>query len=44
MFKNYPDYFFLSAWNHKNEIFNKEKKYKENGGKWIVHVPEVKVI
>ena len=42
--KNYPDYFFLSAWNHKNEIFNKEKKYKKNGGKWIVHVPKVKVI
>ena len=21
----YPDYYFLSAWNHKNEIFKKEK-------------------
>ena len=26
--KNYPDYFFLSAWNHKNEILNKEKSLK----------------
>ena len=42
--KKYPDYFFLSAWNHKNEIFSKEKKFKKIGGKWIVHVPEVKII
>ena len=22
----YPDYYFLSAWNHKKEIFKKKKK------------------
>jgi len=42
--KKYPDYFFLSAWNHKKEIFNKEKKFKNKGGKWIMHVPNVRVI
>ena len=39
-----PDYYFLSAWNHKDEIFKKEKSFIEKGGKWITHVPFVKVI
>ena len=42
--KNYPDYFFLSAWNHKDEIMNKEKKFNKNKGKWILHVPKIRVI
>ena len=42
--KNYPDYFFLSAWNHKNEILNKEKTYVKKGGKWITHIPDVRII
>ena len=32
------DLSYLFAWNHKNEIFKKEKKYKKNGGKWLCHV------
>ena len=28
----------LFAWNHKNEIFDKEKDFTENGGQWISHV------
>ena len=42
--KQFPDYFFLSAWNHSREILQKEKKFKKNGGKWITHVPNVKII
>ena len=42
--KNYPDYFFLSAWNHKNEIMNKEREFNKNKGKWILHVPKVRII
>jgi hypothetical protein len=38
------DYFFLGAWNFKKEIFNKEKKFIKNGGKFITHVPTVKII
>lgn len=38
--KNHPDYALLFAWNHKNEILEKEGSFK---GKWIVHVPEVHV-
>lgn len=36
--KKYPDVVYLFAWNHKNEIFNKEKKFIENGGEWFSHV------
>jgi 2-polyprenyl-3-methyl-5-hydroxy-6-metoxy-1,4-benzoquinol methylase len=41
---NPPDYAVLLAWNHAEEIMAKEKDYLANGGKWIVHVPEVKVL
>ena len=44
-FKNSPpDYAVLLAWNHAEEIMANEKDYVANGGKWIVHVPEVKVL
>jgi SAM-dependent methyltransferase len=35
---NLPDVAYLFAWNHKNEIFNKEKDFVNKGGKWISHV------
>ena len=38
------DYAFLGAWNFKREILNKEKKYIKRGGKFITHVPEVKIL
>ena len=33
-----PNVAFLFAWNHKEEIFAKEKRFKENGGIWFSHV------
>lgn len=39
-----PDYAVLFGWNHAAEIFEKEKDFTENGGQWIVFVPEVKVL
>ena len=42
--ENYPDYALLFAWNHAEEIMAKEKEFRDRGGKWIVYVPEVKVI
>jgi len=36
--KNLPDVAYLFAWNHKNEIFDKEKDFINKGGKWISHV------
>ena len=35
--KNLPDVAFLFAWNHKKEIFAKEKEFSRNGS-WIAHV------
>ena len=38
------DYVFLGAWNFKKEIFNKEKKFIKNGGKFITHIPSPRII
>ena len=38
------DYIFLGAWNFKDEIFKKEKKFLKKGGKFITHVPFPKII
>ena len=35
--KNIPDYTFLFAWNHKDEIFKKEKNILKKT-KWIAHI------
>ena len=35
--KNLPDYTFLFAWNHKEEIFKKEKKLLKKTN-WIAHI------
>lgn len=40
----YPDYALLFAWNHGEEIIEKESAFQRAGGKWIVYVPEVKVL
>ena len=37
-YEDMPDVAFLFAWNHKKEIFSKEKRFKENGGSWFSHV------
>ena len=39
----YPDYALLLAWNHREEIFSKERAYIDNGGKWIEYIPELKI-
>lgn len=38
------DYFFLGAWNFRNEILNKEKKFLKKGGKFLTHIPIPKII
>jgi methylation protein EvaC len=41
---DYSDYALLFAWNHAQEIMEKEGAFRAAGGKWIVYVPEVEVI
>jgi methylation protein EvaC len=38
------DYAFLGAWNFLKEIKKKEIKFLRRGGKFITHVPKVKII
>lgn len=40
----YPDYALLFAWNHAEEIMAKEQGFREAGGRWIVYVPDVRII
>lgn len=40
----HPDYALLFAWNHAQEIMEKERSFTAGGGKWIVYVPQVAVI
>ena len=35
---NLPDIAYLFAWNHKNEIFAKEKDFVKKKGQWFSHV------
>ena len=38
------NYIYLGAWNFKDEIFKKEKKFIKKGGKFITHVPYPRII
>ncbi|MFF4616653.1 methyltransferase domain-containing protein [Nonomuraea jabiensis] len=40
----YPDYALLFAWNHADEIMAKEQAFREAGGRWILYVPEVRIV
>jgi methylation protein EvaC len=42
--RKYPDFALLFAWNHAAEIQEKEQKFVAEGGRWIVYVPEVKIV
>jgi methylation protein EvaC len=42
--KKNVDFVFLGAWNFKDEIFKKEKKFINNGGKFITHRPYPKIL
>ena len=38
------DYCFLGAWNFSSEIMEKENKFLRSGGKFITHIPKLRVI
>ncbi|TYC00303.1 class I SAM-dependent methyltransferase [Micromonospora sp. WP24] len=40
----YPDYALLFAWNHAEEVMAKERRFVEQGGRWILYVPHVRIV
>lgn len=40
---NYPDYALLFAWNHGEEIIEKEDSFKRCGGKFVLYVDGVRI-
>lgn len=42
--RDHPDYALLFAWNHGEEIMEKEQNFQNSGGKWILYVPKVNII
>lgn len=39
--KKYPDTALLFAWNHRDEIMQKEKDFVAQGGRFLIYVPQV---
>ena len=41
---NNKNFYFLGAWNFKDEIIKKEKLFLQKGGKFILHLPKPRII
>lgn len=44
LYKDKPDYVVMLAWQHQSSILNKHQKYIDDGGHWVIPLPELNII
>ncbi len=44
LLREMPDYAIMFSWNFGTEILEKEKLYREKGGRFIIPVPQIKIV